>query len=171
MLMQLHEQTARLITYLQKVPVGSIISYGELSAQCEWDPGSKHLLLSAIQILYRQGIQFRSVRGVGYERLDPNSGVKHIRRYHNARAMRDTERMGSKINGVNPANLARDGRYQFQQAQTELVVRQRAEQQFAQDSLDERVARRRLREQEERRKLEEANRLKILEEAKKHGWG
>lgn len=171
MMSQMLPATGRLIEYLRQVKGGSVVSFGELSANCDWNPRHKHLLYTALNILSREGVQFKAVRGVGYERLDPDDGVQHIRRYHNSRQVRCTDRMSRKVEGVNPASLGKEGRYHLSLAQQEVYIRLRAEEQLSNDSVDEQVTRKRLLEQERIRKLKEESNRKFIDYAKANNLG
>lgn len=152
MQMKRRPETEALIQYLESRPVGRIISYSELAQETNWNPEDRHLLQAAIDILQRSGQQFRTIRGYGYEKLPDDHGITHIRRLHNARAMRDTERMDRKVSSMNPANLSPSGQRELDLAQQEIFCRHQAEAGFHNSAVDERIARKRLRLQQRQNK-------------------
>lgn len=169
--MKRRPETDELIEYLESLTPGTMFSLTDLEAHTNWKQKDRHLLQSALRYLQNSGQQFQAIRGYGYEKLKPDNGITHIRRYHNAKVMRDTDRMDRKIHGMNPASMSPYGRKQLEMAQSELLCRQHAEAQFHQATIDEKVARKRLREQERRRKAESAQTMAFLQYAKDNNVG
>ena len=124
MLMQRSEKTQELIDYLSAIPVGETVGYQQIATDCTWDRGRQfHLLQSAIKSLAYDGIIFRSVRGIGYIRLDPDKGIYRVREWHGGQLKRSTGRMASKVEGTRAGQLSRDGHKAWLQAKDEVYVR------------------------------------------------
>lgn len=97
-------QTTTLIELLRAAPIGTVVSYAQLSEAIGEDiTAARHYLYSAIKAVGDEGIPFGTVRGEGVKRLVSEeipaigeSAIQHIRRT----SRRARKRMGV-VNGMN----------------------------------------------------------------------
>ena len=128
MMTQRLPETQKIIDYLSRVPYGESVSFQDIAQHCSIDLKThRHLLNSSIKTLANEGVYFRSIRGVGYCRLHPDSGVDNVRKWHNGQQSRSTHKMSRQLNGANLGHLSPHGKKSLEAGLNEVWFRKEVE--------------------------------------------